>query len=78
MKLKLEQHNSKDIGLPSGIYICWHKSKVIGEMICDKPIDFPKNCPLQDGMPIGKFKDRPDPKDVNPYDLKAYKRTKKT
>jgi hypothetical protein len=40
------------LGLPSGIYVCEHKTQVAGELLCNKSSEFPPRCPLKDGMPI--------------------------
>ena len=39
------------LGLPSGMFVCAHPSKVIGDNFCSKSQEFPSSCPLEDAVP---------------------------
>jgi hypothetical protein len=48
------------LGLPTGIYVCYHKSRKVKALYCSKPIEFPTTCPLQTGYSIKQIiKDHP-------------------
>lgn len=38
------------LGLPSGIFVCSHSSKIAGETACNDSKEFPINCPLKDSI----------------------------